>query len=146
MGLYGPIFAAASTLMVTTSCADRRLGVMMIERAINRVMIAFPAIWDSFKRCHFTPQSTQKKTQKPRIYVIFVFSFVPFVVNRHQKLYFNANCICRGVLNVLVTRPPEPVSIAVFGIAKLGVFVRLKASARNCNWLPSVMRNCLKTE
>src|SRR5215510_12077133 len=63
-----------------------------------------------------------------------------------QKLYFNANWICRGRLAVLVTRPPEAVSIAVFGMLKLGVFVTLKASARNCNLLPSVTRNCLKIE
>jgi len=47
-------------------------------------------------------------------------------------VYFSANCIWRGLLAVLVTRPPAAVSIAVLGALKLGVLVTLIASARSC--------------
>lgn len=35
-----------------------------------------------------------------------------------QKLYFSPNWICLALFDVLVTRPPAAVSIAVFGAAK----------------------------
>src|SRR5450432_2986863 len=52
----------------------------------------------------------------------------------------------RGVLIVEVTTPPEAVSMFEPGAEKLGEFVRLKASARNCTWLCSLIRNCLNNE
>lgn len=35
-----------------------------------------------------------------------------------QKRYFNANCICLGAPEVLVTLPPEATSTAPFGALK----------------------------
>jgi hypothetical protein len=52
-------------------------------------------------------------------------------------LNFKPNWNCRGVLSVLVTRPAVAVSIAVLGALKLGVFVRLKHSARNSSLSPN---------
>src|SRR5262249_6005278 len=56
------------------------------------------------------------------------------VFARHfcQKVSFNPSCNCRGLFEVLVTLPPDAVSIPVAGALKLAVFVRLNASARNC--------------
>jgi len=48
-----------------------------------------------------------------------------------QKMYFNANCICLGTFDVLVTLPPAATSIVAFGLLKYAELVRLNASPRN---------------
>src|SRR5712692_8968232 len=63
-----------------------------------------------------------------------------------QNRYFKATCSCRGLLEVLVTLPPDAVSIAVPGGLKLAVFVRLKASNRNCKRDLSVVEKSLNRD
>ena len=48
-----------------------------------------------------------------------------------QKDSFSATCICRGAVDVEVTRPTVLVSSVAFGPAKLGVFGKLNTSHRN---------------
>src|SRR5580698_7452451 len=63
-----------------------------------------------------------------------------------QNINFKANCSCRGALALAVTVAPDAASIAPPGGLKLGVFVRLNASARNWRRIFSPRENCLNRE
>ena len=55
-----------------------------------------------------------------------------------QKFSFKPNCTFRGALIVDATTPPDAVSMLEPGAEKLGVLVRLKASARNWSRMRSL--------
>ena len=63
-----------------------------------------------------------------------------------QNSNFNANCSSRGVFLVLVTMPKFGLPSVLFGVPKMGVFVRLNDSARNSNPALSVIGNLRKIE
>src|SRR4029077_3623967 len=63
-----------------------------------------------------------------------------------QKYNFSPNCTLRDVLIVEVTIPPDAKSMLEPGAEKLGEFVRLNASARNCRRVRSLNWNCLNSE
>src|SRR5262245_53130904 len=59
--------------------------------------------------------------------------FHPLFWREAQKLYFNPNCICRGLFWVEVMRPTVAVSTVELGAEKYTVLGRLNTSARNCS-------------